>query len=248
VVSNRHGFRSSRELDEIDDRPHLIVLGDSFVFGEGVEEEERFTNLLQTRTGWRVANMGMTGWGPDLMLRAFEAVGVGLRPDAVLLCIYTHAFRRVGPFYAGVGFRIPRYEAHGEDLVTIPYPQPAPWHRLRLFWAVTSIRRDAYWDVHEAILDRFRELADEHDFGLGIVFLPGRADVSVDRDRRAWLADYSGRFGVPFLDLTEPVHRPPRSEVFIRGNPHWNPAGHRLVADELQSFVDENLSSVPAYR
>lgn len=62
VVSNKNGFRSSREFDEPDDRKRILVVGDSFVFGEGVQENERFSNVLEIiRPDWRVDNLGMTG-------------------------------------------------------------------------------------------------------------------------------------------------------------------------------------------
>src|SRR5689334_15500271 len=36
VTSNSDGFRTPREFDEPDDRPRILVVGDSFVFGQGV--------------------------------------------------------------------------------------------------------------------------------------------------------------------------------------------------------------------
>ncbi|HMB67774.1 MAG TPA: SGNH/GDSL hydrolase family protein [bacterium] len=242
VVSNRRGFRDDRELDDPDDRPRVLVLGDSFVFGEGVEARERFTDGLEDLLGYRVDSVGMTGWGPDLMLRALETVGPEARPDAVLLCLYTHDFRRVHPLYAGIGFEIPRYELRDGELVTVPYPAPSLWQKLRILWAVSPVRRSwdsGMWDVHRAILSRFRSLAAERDFRLGIVFLPGRADTPADLERREWLAAYSEEHGVSFLDLTGPVLDRPREEVFLPGgNPHWNPAGHALVAAVLAPFVE----------
>ncbi|MGQ0722794.1 MAG: SGNH/GDSL hydrolase family protein [Candidatus Eiseniibacteriota bacterium] len=262
VVSNRHGFRQSRELDAVggagdsdgvgdtgdaDDRRRLLVLGDSFVFGEGVEESERFTDVMETMSpGWRVDNLGMTGWGPDLMLRALEEVGVALRPEAVLLCLYTHDFRRVHPLYAGVGFRIPRFELRGEGLVTVPYPPPRLSQKLRVLWAMSPSRlsyESPMWDVHAAILDRFRGLAARHDFALRVAFLPGRSDGDADRERREWLARYCAGHGIAFVDLTEPILSRPRDEVFIAGgNPHWSPTGHRFVAERLRGWVTGEIA------
>lgn len=77
MTSNSHGFREQRELDEEDNRVRIIVLGDSMVLGEGVEETERFTNILEAlQQSWRIDNLGMTGFGPDLMLRTLEEVGL----------------------------------------------------------------------------------------------------------------------------------------------------------------------------
>lgn len=247
VVSNRHGFRSRRELDEPDDRPRVVVLGDSFIFGEGVAEDERCTEVLEGLSGgWRVDNLGMTGWGPDLMLRALEDVGVGVAPRAVILCLYTHDFRRVHPLYAGVGFPIPRFELRAGELVTVPYPAPRLSQRLRVLWAVSPDRtsyNSGMWDVHAAILDRFRELGRRHDFELGIVFLPGRADTERDVERRTWLRDYCAQDDVPFLDLTDLILSRPRNELFIHGgNPHWNADGHRLVGEQLWTFLSERVT------
>lgn len=252
VVSNRRGFRDARELDEIEpgergDRPRVLVLGDSFVFGEGVQAEERFTSVLEDITGFRVDSAGMTGWGPDLMLRALEAVEAEADPDIVLVCLYTHDFRRVHPLYAGIGFEIPRYVLRDGRLVTVPYPPPSIWQKLRLLWAVSPARRSwdsGMWDLHRAILDRFRELATERGFQLGFVFLPGRADTAADIERREWLAGYAEESDTWFLDLTGPVLDRPRDELFIAGgNPHWNPAGHALVAANLGSFVKGLLTA-----
>src|ERR1700733_5274096 len=73
LLSNRDGFRASRELDEPDARPRVLFLGDGFVFGDGVEESERFTNILETlEHSRRMDNLGMTSYGPDLMLRSLQ--------------------------------------------------------------------------------------------------------------------------------------------------------------------------------
>ena len=91
IVSNRDGFRSRRELHEADGRRRVVVLGDSMVFGGGVEEAERCTEVLEAlEPGWRVDNLGMVGYGPDLMLRALEAVGLDPPPDVVVLVIFSH--------------------------------------------------------------------------------------------------------------------------------------------------------------
>jgi hypothetical protein len=248
VTSNRRGFRDARELDEPEERPRVLVLGDSFVFGEGVEAQERFTDVLEDLAGFRVDSVGMTGWGPDLMLRALETVEAEADPDVVLVCLYTHDFRRVHPLYAGIGFRIPRYELRDGRLVTVPYPSPTLWQKLRILWALSPARRSwesGMWDVHRAILDRFRALAAERGFRLGLVFLPGRADTAPDLERREWLAGYSEETDVAFLDLTGAVLERPRDELFLGGgNPHWNPAGHALVAAVLGPWA-QRLAAQP---
>ena len=237
VRSNRAGFRGERELDEADGRPRAVVLGDSMVFGEGVEESERFTEVLEAEEPtWRIDNLGMTGFGPDLMLRALEQVGLALAPRMVLLTIYTDDFRRVRPEYAGVGFELPRFALKSGHLVDIEYPSPHLWNRWRTIAAIREVSwrgSGTEWRLNAAVLDRFREHASRTPFTLVLVFLPGTSSTPNDDARRTWLGSYAGRTNTLFLDLTDPILAKGSARMFIPHNPHLNPAGHAVVAQEL---------------
>jgi hypothetical protein len=206
VTSNRDGFRSRRELRPGDGRTQIVMLGDSMVFGVGVEEPERFTELLEQREpDWRVENLGMVGFGPDLMLRALETVGLDPKPDVVVLGMFSHDVYRVVPEAQGAGFPVPRFALVDGKLVTVPYPDPPLWRHLRLvqvlrymYWRYTS----ATFPLNAAILERFVALGEREGFVPAIAFFPG-AEGADDRRRRAFRRG-SGRAS---LDLTE---RPPR--------------------------------------
>ena len=241
IVSNPDGFRSRRGLHEADGRRRVVVLGDSMVFGVGVEEAERCTEVLEAlEPGWRVDNLGMVGYGPDLMLRALEAVGLDPPPDVVVLVIFSHDVYRVAPEVPGVGFPLPRFALRSGRLATVPYPERPAWQRLFLVqglryvqWRYTS----AAFPLNEAILDRVIELGAQHRFTPALVFAPGPRDWSDDRRRRRWLRAYAERRHVPFLDLTEPVQAAGAEALYLRNDAHWNPEGHRLVARELEGFL-----------
>ncbi len=239
--ANAQGFRGRRDLNESDPRLRIVVAGDSMVFGQGVEEEERFTEQLEARRAdWRVDNLGMVGYGTDLMLRALEAVGLEPAPDVVVLAVFTDDLRRVAAPYAGVGFPIPRFALEGGDLRTVPYPTPRLWERSLVFqWA-----RYAYWRYTEAtfplnaaILDRFLALARERGFAPVVLFLPGPREHRDDRMRRDFLAAWAARRGVVFLDLTAALRAGGGDELYIPGDSHWSPAGHRVVAQELERLI-----------
>ncbi len=244
IVANRDGFRSRRELQERDARTRIVVLGDSFVFGLGVEENERFTELLeQNEPGWRVDNLGMMGFGTDLMLRTLETVGLKCHPQIVLFCIWTDDLRRVRTRFDGLGFRIPRYELESGRLVSVPYPEPRWWDRLSIAEAI----RKVYWNytdtelrINAAILDRFAALARHHRFAPGLVFLPGASDSPNDKGRRFWLRQYAERNTVALLDLTEVMVREGRAAL-IEGDVHWNPHGHAIAAAEIHGFLREKV-------
>ena len=245
IVSNADGFRSSREFRDGDARTRIVVMGDSLIFGEGVEESERLTEVMESASpAWRIDNLGMIGYGPDLMLRAFEAVGRGMAPDAVIVAIYTDDVRRVSRYYSGVGFPIPRFVLRDGHLATIEYPEPHLWERTRffqgalyLYWRYTP----ATFRLNEAILDRFVELSRQVPFALGIVFLPGRKDNRDDRRRREWLGEYALGCHVPYLDLTTAVQHGGSERLYIPNDSHWNADGHRLVGERLLEFIHRDL-------
>jgi hypothetical protein len=251
VVSNGQGFRGARDLGEPDGRPRLVVLGDSMTFGGGVAEPERFTERLEAaEPGWRVENLGMIGYGPDLMLRALEAVGLGARPAMVVMALYADDPRRVAPLYAGVGFAIPRYVVRAGRLETIPYPEPRPWERLRLVQGLSYARwryTGAARPVTGAVLERWRALAAEQGAVPALVFVPRARDGFDDRRWRGWLAAWAAAAHVPFLDLTDALraHGP---ELYLPADTHWSAAGHAVVADALRPFVARELLGRAAAR
>ncbi len=241
VTSNSDGFRSSREFHETDKRTRILVVGDSFVFGEGVEEKERFTNVMETlQPNWRVDSIGMTGYGPGLMLRALEKVGLKTNPDIVIFCMYTDDFRRVRPFYAGAGFEVPRFEIKSDLLETVPYPKPNFWDNLRLYQAINVLYwkySGALYTLNGAILNRFLNHSAEYDYKPIIVFLPGQYDTENDIRRRTWLKEYAVSNKVVFADLTESILGAGRKNVFIKNNWHYNLLGHEITAKEIARLL-----------
>jgi hypothetical protein len=242
LESNKNGFRGWREFDEADDRTRIVVLGDSFVFGAGVQQPERFTDVLeQIQPEWRVDNLGMAGFGVDLMLMALEDVGLKLKPDVVVLCIYTDDFPRVRPYYQGEGFSLPRYRLQGDTLSVVPYPAHRPWDSLRL----TQLVRRAYWTLtdgdlrlNRAILERFVTLSKQHEFTPLLVLIPGFwEDYPVDVERRKLIEEVAERHRVAFLDASKVLEQVGKKNAYIPGDIHLNPFGHQVLARELRESL-----------
>lgn len=86
IATNSHGLREP-EPTPGDVRPVVLVLGDSFAFGHGVDQEQSFPALLQQRLGGRarVVNSGHPGWGTVQEAAWFDAEGRGLAPKVVVI-------------------------------------------------------------------------------------------------------------------------------------------------------------------
>ncbi len=245
LVSNSDGFASSRELGEPDPRPRVLVLGDSFTFGTGVNEGARFTEIVEEiEPRWRVDNLGMTGWGIDLMVRGLERYGPKAKPAVVVLAVYTDDFRRLDPFYAGVGFPFTKFALQDGALVDVAYPRRTLLDRLRIveLARLTVAKRDRnFFALNEALIDRFQAIARRLHAAPVILFLPGRSDTEGDRERRSRLAGWAGARGIPFRDLTTLIHEPGPDQTFLTDNWHMSERGHRIVGEALHALLASSV-------
>ena len=93
ISLNHLGFRD-REIGPKDpNRYRIAVIGDSFTFGNGVAEPDRFSNLLQGFLGpqYEVLNFGHPGNNMPDHLVELEQV-LTFKPDFVLLQLYENDF------------------------------------------------------------------------------------------------------------------------------------------------------------
>lgn len=68
--------------------PRLLLLGDSFTCGYGVERAETFADRLEARLGEDVVNAGVGGFELVHHLHYFRSQGQKLQPDLVVLALY----------------------------------------------------------------------------------------------------------------------------------------------------------------
>jgi hypothetical protein len=87
MKSNSYGFRD-KERKKSSSQKRVVVLGDSFVEGYGVEQQRRFTDLLEQRTGIPHLNFGISGnFGSTQYWQAYEHVASEFDHDAVIVCL-----------------------------------------------------------------------------------------------------------------------------------------------------------------
>ena len=74
----------------------ISAYGDSFVFGEDVEDHETFPHQLSLMVGGAVGNYGVSGYGPDqAILRLERHLESGKRPEVVILGMPSENIARV---------------------------------------------------------------------------------------------------------------------------------------------------------
>ena len=86
--TNSHGFRGP-DWDLSARRKNVVVLGDSFAFGWGVQWDQTIGKILEkelqkTDRAYQVINLAMPGWDIDMIIRSFELYKDLLKPVAVV--------------------------------------------------------------------------------------------------------------------------------------------------------------------
>jgi len=95
VKINRDGFRDSHHQKE---KPpgvlRVLGLGDSFMFGWGVQEEEAFLRKLEVGLEYRIKrpveaiNAGVPGWGLNQYYLFLKRTGIQFSPDIVVVAYF----------------------------------------------------------------------------------------------------------------------------------------------------------------
>lgn len=98
IRKNSMGFREREIEPKYRKRNYrIVVIGDSFTFGQGIEEKDRFTNLLETElnkstNGYEVLNVGIPGAETVDEILTLGKVIDKVDPDYVLLQWFINDF------------------------------------------------------------------------------------------------------------------------------------------------------------
>ncbi|MBE2236044.1 MAG: SGNH/GDSL hydrolase family protein [Anaerolinea sp.] len=94
VRTNDRGLRTPHQQGPLE----VAAIGDSFTFGYGVDEAAAWPAALAELTGWRVANLGVSGYGPQSELAVLCSDGLALRPRLVLWQFFANDYEDAGLF------------------------------------------------------------------------------------------------------------------------------------------------------
>ncbi len=130
VHTNAAGFRGTREYDL--QKPagviRIAALGDSFVFGFGVQDTEAFSALLEADGGKReVLNLGVPGYGIDQIYLSYREIAKKYHPDIVLIGVFPEDFWRATRSFADSGHVKPYFSLSKKGalvLHNVPVPPP----------------------------------------------------------------------------------------------------------------------------
>lgn len=267
------GFRNNDNEMEVRDRPAILAMGDSFTMGAEVGNAESWPARLESKSGVRVLNGGVSGYGLDQMLTRTKSILRKRDVNAVIVAFFVEDIYRVRekkqyvllkPYYSLENDELVLHKVKAED-----YPKPDCFKKIfgysyavhlimsRLFrdyWSKSSIDSVEYADIDEAgvnykIIDEFAGMANSGKIQY-IVFaiLPGDfKDVSLTRHP---LTDYirnteKKNKRVFLIDLQSKMKG---NQAFFNDRAkgyhgHFSKQGNEFVSQEIASF----LQTIKAY-
>ena len=228
------------------------MLGDSYAFGEGVDIEARFDEILAQRyRDTRVINRGVMGFGTDQQVLAGAPVADSMgRGDVILLLTYQNdmidVLRR-----RFAGRAKPHYERSGDSLV-MHLPRITWKERLRdasyvaaLVFAARERPMEGYtreeWRrglaLYEGIVARLASRARDRGARL-LVAHHGDSLLAQASGVENPYATLDGLDGLVVFSLDSALKECSDSTAFLRDG-HWSPAGHRCVAARVAEALDQ---------
>jgi lysophospholipase L1-like esterase len=225
VGVNPLGFRDAERPPK--SGPRAMVIGDSSIYGFGVEDRETMPARLEAATGVPVVNAGVPGYSTFQALNALRMRGLDLEPDLLIVATLWSdnnfdAFvdRELLASYAG-------WQASGTGRARALLGRSALFRRLdwtlrvapraerarKVGWTIGNkdpTRRDGRRRValadYAANLDAFCTIMAERGGGVAFLILPNREDVAGTLGDPAWapyreaMAEAGRRCGAPVVD------------------------------------------------
>ncbi len=180
--ANADGYRGAAVV-----RADAVFLGDSMVYGHGVEEDQTVAARYAARTGLTVANLGQQGTCQVQSWIRLERLGLKLRPRVVFACSHFTDLGEATQWYAAD--ELERLLASPQDA---PYrPLARPQYRPRPWWDPPSL-----WATRLALPLRSSGVA-----GAAVRALRGQGSAMRPAGAAAWVAPSEAELAAPFTPL-----------------------------------------------
>lgn len=232
VRHNSRGFRDREHGPK--QKKRILALGDSFVWGYDVEQNERFTERLQAKLkNWEVLNLGVSGFGTDQELLLLDSQIAFYQPEVVVLIVSdTDGWDNTRSMNYG-GYYKPYFVYEGERLVPkgVPVPKSFQYYAAEYPGLFKSrVVRLIGFGLSKLLLPEPVEVRDPTGDLINNIKLVAKAKgaqlIVGATDKIARLPELCALIGVKYIDLQT-------SQRYTgRGN-HWTPEGHEFVAGRI---------------
>jgi len=235
----------------------IFFFGDSFTFGEGVQDSESLPYIFSEISGYKTYNFGFHGYGPHQMLRMLEVdlptQLVRRNPKFVIYTAITPHIDRaagyaswdqIGPYYKLLN-GVPTYAGKINENKYLPTfifkimdRSEIYIHVILPFIEKENRTRDRERFV--AIIERSKQLVNQRYDSQFIVLLWDCRRVStLDEGDSNYIKDKLVESGVRFFSLSERIPGICDSKYYIPSEGHPNGIAYKSVAEFLSSELPQ---------
>jgi lysophospholipase L1-like esterase len=148
VHINENGLRDRQHsYQRQNDIERILVLGDSFAWGYGVEESERFSQLLEKSLHVEVINAGVSGYSTDQELLWYRNEGIKYETDLVILVLAGNDVGDNDRQLVSTIYYKPKFVIEEDELVLIGYPVPKTSPQGKFIYSLSQRSALAYFLV-----------------------------------------------------------------------------------------------------
>lgn len=244
--------RGLREEDFSKDKPskttRILVIGDSMTWGSGVNRSSRYTDRLERYLNsnesrrYQVINAGVGAWGMKDYYLFLKNRGVNYDPDLVVIAFSfpqdALSRERSVDFHRKADAKVDETRTWGKVALSSKKNE-------RIARETAEMRREFFQDLTfkssnmSEYMDRMLEINRENN--VKTVFFTYEV---IERDRSSisnWIDSHNASIVWAPEELEAGMQKPERYR--FKRDPHYNPEGHRLLAEKLFGYL-RNLNSI----
>jgi len=268
VKTNSRGIRSNFEYayKKNHNKSRILIIGDSYTFGEGVSDNETFPYQLQEMLpDYEIINMGIHGYGHDQILILLQEEGVKYEPDIVILGYVDEDMDRNLLNFRS--YAKPRYIVQNEKLKLTGVPVHPPEYYIN-----RDFMRMRIYDIYSILLQLFKEYSGIYKIQKEIItkyILDEIVNVSTNANAIAIFVyipeykevytnhltgekDFYSRYCKNNKNVTCISSMKTFKHNITKGikiskakHGHWNPLGYKAIAETTYSYLlnKENFNS-----
>lgn len=234
--------------------PKIIMVGDSYGMGWGVNQDETYAELVESKINTQVLNMGISSYGTPREMKLLERVNT----DSLQYLIIQHCPNDYGEIvqYLWHENKLVISSENVYDSIAALSTENRPYYLFKrtkeflpiLLGSKKEVKMDTTnypevpnFNIYKGFLDVIRNASNipKHTkiivFTLGVKGFSNNFMESVEATlNRSFSSSLHDR--VTFLDFSKVLK--PKNYFVLDG--HINATGHRIIADTLAKYIEEN--------
>jgi hypothetical protein len=252
VNSNNLGVRGAKNNFS---KRKVLFFGDSFCFGEGVEDNQTISSFFEEEnSGISSVNLGVHGYGIDQQYMYLKDTISKYKPKLTCFIITDNDFRR--NFMDFRDSAKPKFELKNNNLLVsnIPVVKPEeflktksysifrlPFEIIKHFFIYYGIGKRKRKKICNMLLDRIKKTTEENGSDLIFIYVN-------DARRGLWyrlsyidrfFIKYFRRNGIKYIYAEKIFGRKKLKQMFDTLSGHFTPEANKLIAQKLSETVSE---------